>query len=162
MRIGIGHDVHRLRRGRKLLLGGVRIPHARGLVGHSDGDVVLHALMDAVLGAMGEGDIGDWFPDHADSTRGISSGRLFERVKKRLAERKMRIANIDTIIHAQAPHLGPYKSRIRESLARIASVPADRINVKAKTAEGLGAVGEGRALEATCVVLLEKKRGGRS
>ena len=162
MRIGIGHDIHRLRRGRKLLLGGVSIPHARGLVGHSDGDVVLHALIDALLGAMGEGDIGDWFPDHAAKTRGVRSGRFFERVKRLLSERRMKIANIDTIIHAQSPRLGPYKSRIRESLARIAAVPVDRINVKAKTAEGLGAVGEGRALEATCVVLLEKKRGGGS
>ncbi len=157
-RIGHSFDVHRFRRGRKLILGGVEIPYAFGLAGHSDADVVLHALMNALLGAMGKGDIGIHFPDTDPSYKGISSEKLLQRVLRTMKQARFRIVNGDVTLIAQKPRLTPFFKEIRRHLAGLLSVPEERINLKAVTTEGLGWVGEGRGMAATAVVLLEKRR----
>jgi len=158
MRIGIGCDTHLLKRGLPLMLGGLKIPYGHGLKGHSDGDIVLHALMDAILGALGEGDIGERFPDRDSRWRGVSSEKLLRHVLRRLRSRRMSIVNIDAVIHAEAPKLGVWKERIRRSMAGLTGLSAARVNIKAKTAEGLGPVGRGRAMSADCAVLLRANR----
>jgi len=154
-RIGMGSDIHPLVPGRKLMLGGLRIPFDKGLAGHSDGDVVIHAVIDAMLGAMGEQDIGEWFSDSSKENRGISSRVYLERIVQRAKERRFSIVNLDIIIFAEEPKLGPYKEKIRRSLATALGLNVDQLNVKAKTQEGFGAVGEKKALSCQCIALIK-------
>ena len=155
-RIGHGIDVHPFRRGRKLILGGVEIPHPFGLGGHSDADVVLHALMNALLGAMGKGDIGTHFPDTDPRYKGISSARLLERVMKMMEKAGFRIVNGDITVLAQKPRLAPFFGPITKKLATLLGVSVRQVNVKAVTTEKLGWIGAGRGMVATAVVLLAK------
>ena len=156
-RIGHGYDVHKLVAGRKLILGGVEIPHETGLLGHSDADVVLHALMDALLGAAALGDIGKHFPDTDDAYKGISSLELLGRVKALLEKDGYSLANADMTVIAQAPKLAPYMPGMRSNIAKTLNVPEDCINVKATTEEHLGVTGRGEGLAAHAVVLLKGK-----
>src|SRR5229473_7235525 len=154
MRIGIGHDTHRLAEGRPLLLGGVRVPHSRGLVGHSDADVVLHAVTDALLGAAGLGDIGDAYPDTDPAWRGADSRLFLRETLARLNQAGWRLVNVDVIIFAQEPKLGPLKADIRRNLARLLGLDVMAINIKAKTGEGVGVIGRGEAISCQAVVLI--------
>ena len=156
MRIGHGYDVHRLTEGRKLILGGVEIPFERGLDGHSDADVLVHALMDALLGAAGERDIGVHFPDTDERYRGIASMRLLEEVMRLLREKGFRVGNADVTVLAQRPKLKDCIPQMRENLARAMDVPPDRVNVKATTEEGLGFTGSGEGIACHAVCLLEE------
>ena len=156
MRIGHGYDVHRLVEGRRLVLGGIEISHARGLLGHSDGDVVLHAVSDAILGALGAGDIGQHFPDSDERFRGIASAELLKQVVALMGGRGWRIGNLDVTIHAEEPRLLPHREAMRGRIATLLDAPAERVNVKAKTNEGVDAIGRGEAIAATAVVLLEQ------
>ena len=156
MRIGHGYDVHRLKEGRKLILGGVEIPWEKGLDGHSDADVLLHAVMDALLGAAVLGDIGRWFPDTDPQYRGISSMVLLEKVAELLRARGYRVGNVDVTVIAQRPKLLPHIPKMRENLARVLEVGPERINVKATTEEGLGFTGTGEGMAAHAVCLLEE------
>lgn len=154
MRIGIGYDVHKLVEGRKLILGGVEIEHESGLDGHSDADVLLHAIMDALFGAAAMGDIGRHFPDTDERYKGISSLRLLKRAGVLLEGKGYKIGNIDAVIVAQQPKLSPYIEQMRENIAGMLSVETDRISVKATTEEGLGFTGEekGIACQAVCII----------
>jgi 2-C-methyl-D-erythritol 2,4-cyclodiphosphate synthase len=156
IRIGEGWDVHALVPGRKLILGGVEIPHTLGLLGHSDADVLLHAITDAVLGAAGLGDIGRHFPDTDAQFKGADSAVLLAEAMRRVREKGWELVNVDSTIVAQAPKLAPYMSAINASVAKALGVQADQVNVKAKTAEKLGPVGMGQSIEARAVVLLNK------
>ena len=156
LRIGHGYDVHRLTEGRRLILGGVEVPYEKGLLGHSDADVLTHAVMDALLGAAALGDIGKLFPDTDAAYAGISSILLLERVAERLREAGYAVVNLDATVLAQAPKLTPYHERMRENLARALSLDASRVSVKATTEEGLGFTGEGLGIAAHAVALLEK------
>lgn len=157
MRIGIGFDIHRLVEGRSLLLGGVKIPSAKGLLGHSDGDVLLHALCDALLGAVGAGDIGSYFPDSDPKWKGVSSQIFLEKATELASRKSLRVENVDAVILTEEPRLGPHRIAIQRSIAQMLRVKDDRINVKAKTMEKLGPIGEGEAMAAYVVVLLEKE-----
>ena len=148
LRIGHGYDVHRLTEGRRLILGGVEVPYEKGLLGHSDADVLTHAVMDALLGAAALGDIGKLFPDTDAAYAGISSILLLER--------GYAVVNLDATVLAQAPKLAPYRERMRENLARALSLDASRVSVKATTEEGLGFTGEGLGIAAHAVALLER------
>jgi len=154
LRVGIGVDVHRLQPGRRLMLGGVQVACELGLVGHSDADVVLHAVADAVLGACAAGDIGEYFPDTDPACRGIDSGLILARCLAVAGERGLEVSGADVIIMAQRPCLTEWKPRIRSSLAERMGVDPTRVNVKAKTAEGLGLIGAGRAIACQAVVVL--------
>ena len=154
MRIGHGYDVHRLVTGRKLILGGVDIPHHLGLLGHSDADVVTHALMDALLGAAALGDIGEHFPDTDPAYRGISSVELLKRVGALLEEKGYVIVNIDATIIAQRPKLKDYRPQMVQNIAAALGIPADRVSVKATTEEGLGFTGSGEGISAQAITLL--------
>jgi 2-C-methyl-D-erythritol 2,4-cyclodiphosphate synthase len=156
MRVGIGHDTHRLAEGRPLLLGGVRVEHARGLVGHSDADVVLHALTDALLGAAGLGDIGDAYPDTAPEWKDADSRLFLRETVARLNRGGWRVVNTDVIIFAQEPKLGPVKAAIRANLAQLLGVPLDAVNVKAKTGERVGHIGRSEAIGCQVVALIER------
>ncbi|NLJ33978.1 MAG: 2-C-methyl-D-erythritol 2,4-cyclodiphosphate synthase [Firmicutes bacterium] len=156
MRIGLGYDVHRLEVGYPLILGGVAIPFAKGLVGHSDADVLSHALMDALLGALGEGDIGGKFPDKDPSLRGISSLLLLERVMEIVRKRGYGVHNVDAVLIAQAPRLAPHYRAMREKLAPILGLDPARVSIKATTTEGLGFPGRGEGIAAQVVVLLHR------
>ncbi len=156
MRIGHGYDVHRLVENRALILGGVEIPHDRGLLGHSDADVLTHALMDALLGAAGLWDIGHAFPDSDDSFKDISSLVLLERVMTMLEDRGYKVGNVDTTILAQQPKLASYLPLMRRNLAVILKVSEDRINIKATTEEGLGWTGREEGMGAHAVCILEE------
>lgn len=155
LRVGIGYDIHRLENGRRLILGGVDIPFDRGLVGHSDADVVLHAVTDAVLGAAGLPDIGEWFPDTDPKYRGADSGRLLTQVMQRVRREGWSIGNIDLVIHVERPRLSTFKRPIAERIAALVGCEPARVGIKAKTNEGLGEVGRGEAIACTAVVLLE-------
>jgi 2-C-methyl-D-erythritol 2,4-cyclodiphosphate synthase len=157
MRIGFGYDVHRLVEGRKLILGGVQVPYQKGLEGHSDADVLLHALCDALLGAMGEGDIGRHFPNTEPRFRGISSLRLLQNVATMMAEQSLAVENLDTTVVAEQPLIGPYIPQMVERIATALEIPAGRVNIKATTSEGLGFIGEGKGIVAYAVVLLTSK-----
>lgn len=159
MRIGHGYDVHRLVPGRPLILGGVDVPYERGLLGHSDADVLAHAVMDALLGAAALGDIGALFPDSDPAYAGADSLKLLEQVTARLAEKGVRVGNIDATVLAQAPKLRPYIDAMRERLAAACGVETDRISVKATTEEGLGFTGSGEGIAAHAVCLLEETGG---
>ncbi|SMB84452.1 2-C-methyl-D-erythritol 2,4-cyclodiphosphate synthase [Desulfonispora thiosulfatigenes DSM 11270] len=154
MRIGFGYDVHKLVEGRRLILGGVDIPYEFGLLGHSDADVLVHAIMDALLGAAGLGDIGKHFPDTDNTYKDISSLELLDKVASLLKENNYQINNIDATIAAQKPKLAPYISEIRENICRKLNVQLDKINIKATTTEGLGFVGIGQGISsyAVCTV----------
>ena len=155
LRIGHGYDVHRLVEGRKLILGGVDIPWERGLLGHSDADVLTHAGMDALTGAARLGDIGKLFPDTDPAYAGISSLKLLAEVGRLLNERGYQVVNIDATLLAQAPKVGPYKQKMAENMARALGIQPDQVNVKATTEEGLGFTGDGSGMAAHAVVLLE-------
>ena len=154
IRIGEGWDIHALVEGRKLILGGVEIPFSKGLLGHSDADALLHAISDALLGAAAMGDIGTHFPDTDAQWKGANSAALLSEIVKRIRTKGFEIGNVDSTIIAQAPKLAPYILAMRESIAHSLSVSVSQVNVKAKTAEKLGPVGEGLAMEARAVVLL--------
>ena len=156
IRVGSGHDTHRLAEGRPLILGGVRIDHNRGLVGHSDADAVLHAVTDALLGAAGLGDIGDAYPDTDPTWKDADSRRFLAETVVRLAALGWRPVNADVTVFAQEPKLGPVKARIRDSLAGQLGLPADAVTVKAKTGEKVGHIGRGEAIGCHAVVLIEK------
>jgi len=153
-RIGIGYDIHRLVEGRKLILGGVEIPFEKGLLGHSDSDVLTHAICDALLGAAALGDIGAHFPDTDPRFQGASSLDLLSHVVSLIAERGYAISNVDSIIIAERPKLAPHIPRMRERLAVVMGVTIGQVSVKAKTSEGLESVGRGEAMAAQAVVLL--------
>ncbi|MDN5276404.1 MAG: 2-C-methyl-D-erythritol 2,4-cyclodiphosphate synthase [Clostridiales bacterium] len=154
MRIGMGYDVHPLVEGRDLILGGVFIPFEKGLKGHSDADVLVHAVMDALLGAASMGDIGKLFPDTDERYRGISSLILLRRVGELIAQRSYRIENIDSIVVAQRPKIAPYIEKMRENIARELNIQPDRVSIKATTTEGLGFIGAGEGIAAYAVALL--------
>jgi 2-C-methyl-D-erythritol 2,4-cyclodiphosphate synthase len=156
MRIGIGHDTHRLVEGRPLILGGVRVDHPRGLAGHSDADVVLHAVTDALLGAAGLGDIGDAFPDTDPKYRDADSSLFVKETLKRLHEGGWRVVNVDVIIFAQEPKLGPLKNAIRQNLAKLLGVETSVVNVKAKTGEQVGHIGRGEAIACEAAAAIDK------
>lgn len=155
MRIGHGYDVHRLVEGRKLILGGVEIPYEKGLLGHSDADVLTHALMDALLGAAGLGDIGQHFPDHDDRYLGANSLELLRQVCAMLADRGFRIVNADVTVIAQRPKLAGFIPAMRERLAEVMGLSTGDVNVKATTEEKLGFTGEGLGIAAHAVALIE-------
>jgi len=157
VRVGIGHDTHRLAEGRPLVLGGIRIEHSRGLLGHSDADVVLHAVADALLGAAALGDIGEHYPDTDPRWKGMDSGRLLAEVVDRIAQAGWRTVNCDLIIHAQEPKLGPHKPALRANLARLLGVDPAAVNVKAKTGEHVGPIGRSEAIACEAVVLIEPR-----
>ncbi len=155
IRIGHGYDVHRLVEGRKLILGGVEIPHDKGLLGHSDADVLIHAVMDAFLGALALGDIGKHFPDNDMSFKDIDSMLLFERVVALISEKGYRLSNLDATISAEKPKLAKYIPLMRENIAKVCGVEVDRVSVKATTEEGLGLKGEGIGATAVCILVKE-------
>ncbi|QEL15274.1 2-C-methyl-D-erythritol 2,4-cyclodiphosphate synthase [Limnoglobus roseus] len=155
-RVGSGHDSHRLVEGRPLILGGVRIEHAKGLYGHSDADAVLHAVTDALLGAAGLGDIGDAYPDTDPRWKDADSKIFLAGAIERLNQAGWRPVNFDITIFAQEPKLGPVKAKIRDSVAALVGLPPDAVNVKAKTGEKVGHIGRGEAIAVHAVVLIEK------
>ena len=154
-RSGIGYDLHRLAEGRKLILGGIEVPCEKGPVGHSDGDALAHAICDALLGAAGLGDIGTHFPDTDPQWKGASSLVFLETIRKLLDQRRLRIAHIDAIVIAERPKLGPHFPAMREALGKALGVEPARINLKAKTHEGVGEIGRGEALAAQAIATLE-------
>lgn len=157
LRIGQGYDVHRLAENRNLVLGGVTIPYKWGLLGHSDADVLIHAIMDAITGATGMGDIGELFPDTDPTYAGISSVRLLEQVAKKLHSTGWELVNVDATVIAQAPKILPYKLKMRDTIARALGVQVERITIKATTEEGLGFTGRGEGIAAQAIALLEQQ-----
>jgi 2-C-methyl-D-erythritol 2,4-cyclodiphosphate synthase len=157
---GIGYDVHRLVRGRRLILAGIEIPHSRGLEGHSDADVITHAISDALLGAAGERDIGHHFPNSDPSIKGIDSQEILKRVQIILMAKHLAIVNIDCSVIAEEPKLSPHISAMRARLSETLGIPVERIGIKATTSEGLGFVGRGEGIAALAVVSLEKIEPG--
>ncbi len=155
MQIGIGYDVHRLVAGRRLILGGTLIPFEKGLLGHSDADVLVHAVCDALLGSAGLGDIGLHFPDTDPRYKDISSLRLLAQTRAMVRQKGFTIRNIDTIIFAEAPKIGPYRESMQHNIARAVEVDPGCINIKATTTEGLGIIGQGEGIGAMSVVLVE-------
>ena len=158
MRIGYGYDVHPLVKGRKLVLGGVTVPFEKGLKGHSDADVLLHAVCDALLGAMTAGDIGKHFPDTSPKYKDISSLTLLKEVYKIIESKGFKINNIDTTIIAEKPYLGLYFLRMRENIAKTLDIELEKVNIKATTSEGLGFVGEGKGIVAYAVALVQESQ----
>ncbi|WP_443863882.1 2-C-methyl-D-erythritol 2,4-cyclodiphosphate synthase [Fusobacterium ulcerans] len=156
IRIGNGYDVHVLTEGRKLVLGGVEIPHTKGVLGHSDGDVLVHAVMDAMLGALALGDIGKHFPDTDMKYENIDSTILLKRVKELIAERGYKIINLDSIIVLQKPKVKPYIEAMRKRIAEVLEIDIEQVSVKATTEEKLGFTGDESGVKSYCVVLLEK------
>lgn len=156
LRIGMGYDVHKLVAGRKLIMGGVEIPHHIGLLGHSDADVLLHAIMDALLGAAALGDIGKHFPDTDPAYKGISSIKLLEHVGELLKQNQVQINNIDATIIAQKPKMAPHIMMMRENIAEALEIQLDQINVKATTEEGLGFTGQEEGIASQAIALLTK------
>ena len=154
MRVGMGYDVHKLAEGRKLVLGGVEIPYEKGLLGHSDADVLLHAVMDALLGAAALGDIGQHFPDSDERYKGISSIALLKEVGKILQENGYMIENIDSTVIAQRPKLLPYRPQMAENIAAALGIEKEQVSVKATTEEGLGFTGTGEGISAQAIALL--------
>lgn len=154
MRVGIGYDIHRLVKGRKLILGGVEIPFEKGLDGHSDADVLVHAICDALLGAAAMGDIGRHFPDTAAGFKDIYSIRLLERAWEMVSEAYPRVYNIDATVFAEAPKLGPFREAMVETISRALAVPPTSVSIKATTTEGIGIIGSGEGMAAMCVALI--------
>ncbi|HSD26835.1 MAG TPA: 2-C-methyl-D-erythritol 2,4-cyclodiphosphate synthase [Vicinamibacteria bacterium] len=158
MRIGHGFDAHRLVAGRPLHLGGIEVPHGRGLEGHSDGDCVLHAVCDALLGAAGEGDMGRHFPSRDPRWRGVASRAFLEEVRRLVTAAGWGLVNLDVTVVAQEPVLGPHLEPMRDAIAGVLAVEAGQVSVKAKSTDGLGALGRGEGVAALATVLLEKRR----
>ena len=156
MRVGMGYDVHKLTEGRKLILGGVDIPYEKGLAGHSDADVLVHAIMDALLGAAALGDIGQHFPDTDPAYKGISSVKLLTHVMELLRQHHFAVGNVDAVIIAQKPKMAPHIPQMRKNLAQAMGVEEDRINIKATTEEGLGFTGRGEGIASQAICLLEE------
>lgn len=156
VRIGLGHDTHRLGPDRPLILGGVTIPFDRGLVGHSDADVLLHAVTDALLGALALGDIGEWFPNTDSRWAGVESSVFLAEAARAVRERGWQIANLDCTVFAQQPKLSPYKQRIAGTIADLLQLDATTVSVKAKTGELVGPVGRGESISADAIVLLSR------
>ena len=157
IRCGIGYDVHRLAEGRQLVLGGVEIPHSRGLEGHSDGDVLSHAIADALLGAICAGDIGQHFPNTDESIRGISSIKILQWVSELLAEKKARAVNVDATVIAEAPRITPHIPAMRKKIAQAIGAPESRVSIKATTNERLGAIGRGEGIAAMAIATVEQE-----
>ena len=156
-RSGIGYDTHRFAEGRKLVLGGVEIPHVRGLEGHSDADVLTHAIADALLGAIGERDIGHHFPNTEEAIRGISSLAILQTVGEILAEKKCRIVNVDATLIAEAPKIGPHLEAMRGKISAVLGIDVLRVGIKATTNEGMGALGRGEGIAALAVASVEQR-----
>lgn len=154
MRVGIGYDIHSLAKGSKLVLGGVEIPFEKGLVGHSDGDALFHAMIDAVLGALGKGDIGELFPDTDLTHKGASSARFAQMIAEMVRASHLKIGHIDSVVIAEAPKLGPYKEAIRQSIAKAFGISPSQVGIKAKTNEGFGEIGRGEAIACHAVASL--------
>ena len=154
MRIGIGYDIHRLTEGRPLILGGVNIPFSKGLEGHSDADVLIHAICDAILGAIGDSDIGSIFPDTDPALKDISSKKILEDVRARVEAKGLEVGNIDCIVIAEEPKIASYREDIKESISAILKISSDVVNVKGKTNEGFGVIGSGDAIAAQAVVFI--------
>lgn len=157
MRIGIGYDIHRLVEERKLFLCGIEIPYVKGLIGYSDGDVVLHAIADAILGAMAAGDIGIHFPNTDPQYKDIASSQIVKKVLLMASAKKFTVKNVDTVILAEEPKVFPFRDKMLEALEGILGIKKDRINIKATTNEGVGSIGRGDAIAAYAVVMLEEK-----
>ncbi len=157
MRVGIGFDIHRLTARRPLVLGGIRIPSPKGLDGHSDADVLLHALCDALLGAVGEGDIGAFFPDSDPKWKNAPSRLFVSRALRQVSKQGCRVSNVDLVVLAESPKLSAHRQAIRESVARTLNLEPGRVNLKAKTMEGLGPIGAKKAIGAYAVVLVEER-----
>ncbi|MDP2928686.1 MAG: 2-C-methyl-D-erythritol 2,4-cyclodiphosphate synthase [Candidatus Omnitrophota bacterium] len=157
MRVGIGYDIHRLVEERKLFLGGIEIPYIKGLISHTDGDVVLHAVADALLGAMALGDIGQYFPDSNPDYKNMPSGEILQRVTNLVAENKYAVNNIDIAIIAEEPKIYPFKDRMVETIANILGIDKSKVNVKATTNEGVGSIGRGDAIAAYAVAVLAER-----
>ena len=157
MRVGIGHDTHRLRPGGPLRLGGIDIPHDRESVGHSDGDALLHAVVDALLGAAALGDVGQMFPDTDPANRGRDSAEMLEAARDAVSSLGWRVGNIDCIVFAQRPKLLPHRQAIRKRIADVLNIDPDRIGLKGKTGEQIGPIGQEEVIAAQCIVLLEPK-----
>ncbi|SMO44168.1 2-C-methyl-D-erythritol 2,4-cyclodiphosphate synthase [Balnearium lithotrophicum] len=155
-RIGIGYDVHRLEEGYRLVIGGVEIPYPKGLKGHSDADVLVHAICDAILGALSLGDIGEHFPDSDDRFRGISSLILLKEVNRIVNENGYRVVNVDSTVVAQRPKLSPYKEEMRKNISEVLGISINSVSVKATTTEGLGFEGREEGISAQAVALLKK------
>jgi 2-C-methyl-D-erythritol 2,4-cyclodiphosphate synthase len=156
-RSGIGYDAHRFKEGRKLVLGGVEIPHPRGLEGHSDADVLVHAIADALLGAIGERDIGHHFPNTDEALRGISSLEILKHVAELLAGKNFRVANVDATLIAEAPKIGPHLEAMRANISDALEIEVSRVGIKATTNEGMGALGRGEGMAAIAVASVEQK-----
>jgi len=154
MRIGIGYDIHRLVEERKLFLGGVEVPYVKGLLGHSDGDVILHAIADALLGAIAMGDIGQHFPNTEADYKGIASSQIVKKVMQLVSEKKYKVNNVDTVVIAEEPKIMPFKDRMMDSIAGALGIDRSNVNIKATTNEGVGAMGRGEAIAAYAVVTL--------
>ncbi len=155
IKIGIGYDIHRFEENRKLYLGGVEIPFYKGLIGHSDGDVLIHAIIDAILGALGEKDIGQLFPDTDPEYKGISSLKLLEKVIKIVKDKKAKILNIDSVIITEEPKLSPYINSMKRTLSHVLELEESSMGIKAKTNEGLGEIGEGKAIATYAIALIK-------
>ena len=158
MKIGVGYDIHRLVEERKLILGGIEIPYVKGLIGYSDGDVLLHAISDALLGAVGLGDIGEHFPNTDPEFKDIQSSQILRSVAAMVATKNYVVNNIDTIIIAEEPKVYPFKEKMVEAIAGILGIDKSRINIKATTNEGVGSIGKGDAIAAYAIASLEEKR----
>ncbi|KPK39489.1 MAG: hypothetical protein AMJ78_08430 [Omnitrophica WOR_2 bacterium SM23_29] len=156
MRVGLGYDIHRLVEGRKLILGGVEIPYIKGLEGYSDADVLLHAICDAILGAIGKGDIGIHFPDTDPAFKDIPSIELLDEVKETVKTSGYKIINIDSTLILEEPKLGPFKNKMKQIISRLLGVTEDMINIKATTQEGVGSIGRGEAIAAYAIVSVEE------
>ena len=157
IRCGIGYDVHRLAKGRKLVLGGVEIAHSHGLAGHSDADVLSHAIADALLGAIGAGDIGQHFPNTDEAFRDMSSLEILRRVTKLLADKKARVINVDATVIAEAPKLAPHIPSMRKKIAQAIRISESNVSVKATTNESLGAIGRGEGIAAMAIATVEQE-----
>ena len=153
-RVGLGHDTHRLEAGRRLIIGGIEIPHEKGFVAHSDGDVLLHAITDAILGAAALGDIGEWFPDTDPKYKGTDSSVFIREAAAAVRERGWEIENLDCTVFAQRPKLSPYKKAMAERIAQLLGIAPDCVNVKAKTGERVGPVGNEESIDASAIVQL--------
>ena len=156
MRVGIGYDIHRLVEDRKLFLAGVEIPYIKGLLGYSDGDVVMHAIADAMLGALSLGDIGQRFPNTDPKYKGVASSRILKETADMVYKKKFIIGNIDTVILAEEPKISPFRDKMVEMIAGVLGIEKEKVNIKATTNEGVGAIGSGAAIAAYAVVTLEE------
>ncbi|OIO38607.1 MAG: 2-C-methyl-D-erythritol 2,4-cyclodiphosphate synthase [Candidatus Omnitrophica bacterium CG1_02_49_10] len=156
MRVGIGYDIHRFEDGRPLFLGGVEIPSKKGLAGHSDADVMIHAVCDALLGAIGAGDIGEHFPDDDAAYKDISSLKLLSRVSAIVLEKGFSVENVDVVLVAEEPHISPFKSKMRENISKHLGIDPDKVNIKATTNEGIGSLGRAEGISANAVAMVKE------